>query len=145
MESAQSAGLLDVQEASENVLSADTVGFPGKTGGHSFGNHPILWMSQCYDINCYRSVILLWSVLCLYGSCDVQFRTKSLHLLLLCGKSSHKSCGRKFRLPETTCRSGDTISKLVKKVRTHSILIDRKPSKINRVLTAEKLDDTVVD
>ncbi|PNF15704.1 hypothetical protein B7P43_G12455 [Cryptotermes secundus] len=56
---------------------------------------------------------------------------------------SYKSCRRKFRhkFPETTCPSGDTISKLVKKVRTHGILIDRKPLKRNRVLTEEKLDD----
>jgi hypothetical protein len=46
---------------------------------------------------------------------------------------------RKFR--DTICPSGDTISKLVKKVRTLGILIDRKPLKINRVLTEEKLDD----
>jgi hypothetical protein len=29
----------------------------------------------------------------------------------------------------TTCPSGDSISKLVKKVRTHGILFDRKPLK----------------
>jgi hypothetical protein len=46
---------------------------------------------------------------------------------------------RKF--PETICPFADTISKLVKKVRTHSILINRKPLKRNRVLTEEKLDD----
>jgi hypothetical protein len=34
-----------------------------------------------------------------------------------------------------------TISKFVKKVRTHSMLIGRKPLKRNRVLTEEKLDD----
>jgi hypothetical protein len=36
--------------------------------------------------------------------------------------------------------TGDTVSKLVKKVLTHGILIDRKPLKINRVLTEEKND-----
>jgi hypothetical protein len=42
--------------------------------------------------------------------------------------NSYKSCRRKFRFkfPHTTCPSGDTISKLVKKVRTHGILIDIK-------------------
>jgi hypothetical protein len=56
--------------------------------------------------------------------------------------NSYKSCRRKFRrkFPGTTCPSGDTISKLVKKVRTHGILIDRKLLKRNRVLTEEKLD-----
>jgi hypothetical protein len=52
---------------------------------------------------------------------------------------------KKFRLPDTTFLSGNTISKLVQKVRTHGILIEKKPLKINRVLTTEKLDDTVVD
>jgi hypothetical protein len=35
----------------------------------------------------------------------------------------------------------DTISKLVKKFRTHGILIDRRLLKRNRGLTEEKLDD----
>jgi hypothetical protein len=50
---------------------------------------------------------------------------------------------RKFwlKFPDTTCPSGYIISKLVKKVRTHSILNDRKPLKRNRVLTGKKLDD----
>jgi hypothetical protein len=54
----------------------------------------------------------------------------------------YKSCRRKFRhkFPDT-CPSGDTISKLVKKIQTNSILIDRKPLKRNTVLTEEKLDD----
>jgi hypothetical protein len=44
-------------------------------------------------------------------------------------KKKHKLCRRKFhhKFPDTTCPSGDTISKLVKKVRIHGILIDRKP------------------
>jgi hypothetical protein len=50
---------------------------------------------------------------------------------------------RKF--PDTKCSSGDTISKLVKKVRTHGILIDRKPLKRNRVLTEESLMISVID
>jgi hypothetical protein len=56
---------------------------------------------------------------------------------------SFKSCRRKFRrkFPDATCPYGDTSSKLVKKVRCHGILIDRKPLKINRVLTEEKLND----
>jgi hypothetical protein len=57
--------------------------------------------------------------------------------------NSYKSCRRKFhrKFPETTCLSGDTVSKLVKKVRIHGILIDRKPLKRSSVLTEEKLDD----
>jgi hypothetical protein len=38
--SAHCAGLLDVQGASQNVLSADS-GIPWKTEGHSFGDHLI--------------------------------------------------------------------------------------------------------
>jgi hypothetical protein len=39
----------------------------------------------------------------------------------------YKSCRRKFchKFPYTTCPSGDTISKLVKKVQTYGILIDK--------------------
>jgi hypothetical protein len=57
--------------------------------------------------------------------------------------NSYKICRRKFRrkFPDTTCPAGDTISKLLKKVRTHGILIDRKLLKRNRVLTEGKLDD----
>jgi hypothetical protein len=39
------------------------------------------------------------------------------------------------------CPSGDTISELVKKVRTHGILIDGKLLKRNRVLPEKKVDD----
>jgi hypothetical protein len=46
---------------------------------------------------------------------------------------------RKF--PDTTCPSGDIISKLVKKVRINGILIDRKPLKRNCALTEDKSDD----
>jgi hypothetical protein len=44
-------------------------------------------------------------------------------------KKTHTNCAREFqsKLPDTTCPSGDKISKLVKKVGTNSILIDRKP------------------
>jgi hypothetical protein len=41
-----------------------------------------------WSIDCYRRVILLCSVLCLYGSCEIQFRTKSFHLWLLCEKKT---------------------------------------------------------
>jgi retron-type reverse transcriptase len=59
-------------------------------------------------------------------------------------KKTHINCAgedfcHKFR--ETACPSGDIISKLVTKVRTHGILMDRKPLKRNRVLSGEKLDD----
>jgi hypothetical protein len=56
--------------------------------------------------------------------------------------NSCKLCRRKFRrkFPETTGPSGVTISILVKKFRTHDILIDRKPLKRSSVLTEEKLD-----
>jgi hypothetical protein len=48
--------------------------------------------------------------------------------------NSYKSCRRTFRrkIPDT-CPSGDTLSKLVNKFRTHGILTDRKPLQRNRV------------
>jgi hypothetical protein len=57
--------------------------------------------------------------------------------------NSYKSRRIKFccKFPDTTGPSGYAISRLVKKVHTRSILIDRKPLKRNRVLTEEKLDD----
>jgi hypothetical protein len=57
-------------------------------------------------------------------------------------KGSYKSFRRKFhnKFPDTTCPSGDIICKLMKKILTHSILIDRTPLKRN-VLTEEKLDN----
>jgi hypothetical protein len=59
-------------------------------------------------------------------------------------KKLYKSCRRKFhpKFPNTTYPSGDTISKLVKRVQTNGILMDRKPLKRNCVLTEEELDDT---
>jgi hypothetical protein len=54
-----------------------------------------------------------------------------------------QSCRRKFRLkfPDTSCPSGGKISKSVKEVRTHSILIDTKPLVTSSILTDEKLHD----
>jgi hypothetical protein len=62
--------------------------------------------------------------------------------MIVMWKEKLKSRRWKFRLkfPDTTCPSGDTISKLVKKVWIRSILIDRKPLKINCVLTKERPD-----
>jgi hypothetical protein len=51
--------------------------------------------------------------------------------------------GENFILNLNLDLSGDIISKLVKKVRTHGILINRTPLKRNRVLTEEKLGDIV--
>jgi hypothetical protein len=131
IQSVWSAGWLDMQGTSEEVLSQRTLWDPPANWWSL-----IRWwpdpVSQCYEIEFYRSVILLCSVLCLYGSCEIQFRAKSFHLWLLWGKkNSHKSRRKEFCL--TTCMSGDIISKLVKKVRTHKILIDRKPLKRNHV------------
>jgi hypothetical protein len=54
-------------------------------------------------------------------------------------KTQHKSRRTKLRLkfPNTACPTGDIISELLKRVRTHSILIDRKLLKRNRVLSEE--------
>jgi hypothetical protein len=51
--------------------------------------------------------------------------------------NSYTSFRRKFRrkFPDTACPSEDTSSKILKKVRTHGILIE------NRVLTEQKLDE----
>jgi hypothetical protein len=59
----------------------------------------------------------------------------------------YKSCRSKFRrkYPDATCPSGDTISKLVKKVRTHGVLIGRELLKGNGVLTEENLMTLVID
>jgi hypothetical protein len=58
-------------------------------------------------------------------------------------KKSYKSCRRIFclKFPDTTFPSRDTISKLVKKVRPHGILIGIKPLKRDHVLREEELDD----
>jgi hypothetical protein len=57
--------------------------------------------------------------------------------------NSYKSSRRKFRRKfcETTYPSGNKVSKFVKKVRTHGVLIDRKPLKRSSVLTEEELHD----
>jgi hypothetical protein len=60
--------------------------------------------------------------------------------MIVIWENSYKSCKGKFL--DTTCPSGDSVSKLVTKVRTHGILIDRKPLKINCVLIEEKHDDS---
>jgi hypothetical protein len=46
-----------------------------------------------------------------------------------------------LKFPDTIYPPGDTISKLVKKVQTYDILINRMPLKRNCVLTEEELDD----
>jgi hypothetical protein len=129
-----------VQGASENVLSADTVGSPGKQkfihsvitrSSESFSDTPLTVTEASFCCALFYA----------YGSCEIQFRTKSFHLWLLCGKKTHTNrAGENFAL-NVICPSWDTISKLAKKVQTHSILIDRNPLKVNRVLTEEKLDD----
>jgi hypothetical protein len=50
---------------------------------------------------------------------------------------------RKFHLKfsKTKCPSGDTISKLETKVRTHGTLIDRKPLKTSLVILVESAND----
>jgi hypothetical protein len=119
-------------------------GIPRQTGDHSFGDHLIHWVSQCYAINCYRSVVLF----CVFMAC-VGYNLKQRVLIYDCyvKENSYKSCRRKILLKfhDTTCLSGDTTSKLVNKVRTHGILTDRKMSKINCVLTEENLMTSVID
>jgi hypothetical protein len=71
-----------------------------QTEGHSFRNCLNQWVIQYYAIDCYRSTIVLCSVLYLYGSCEIQFRTKSFHLWLLCeeNKSHTNHAGENFVL-----------------------------------------------
>jgi hypothetical protein len=57
-------------------------GSPWQTVGHSFGDQLISAVLRA--TKCYRSFLLLCSVLCLYGSCEIQLRRKSFHLWLLC-------------------------------------------------------------
>jgi hypothetical protein len=61
---------------------------------------------------------------------------------LLCEKETHTNrVGENFlRKFPFSFPSGDTISKLLRKVRTNGILIDKKPLQRNRVLTEENLD-----
>jgi hypothetical protein len=71
-------GLSDIWEACQYVVSGQTVGVPGKL---KFIDSVItLSASQCYATKCYRSFFVYCSVLCLYGSCEIQFRTKSFRL-----------------------------------------------------------------
>jgi hypothetical protein len=135
------AGLLDVQGASQNVVSADTV---DHTEGHSFGDHPIsesvsVMPSSVIEASFYCAL------LCVFMA-RVRYNLEQRVFIYDCyvgKKNSYKSCRRKFRriFPNATCPSGDTISKLETKVRTDGILIDRKPLKRNRVSTEKKLDD----
>jgi hypothetical protein len=63
-------------------------------------------------------------------------------------KQSHTNhAGENFAInfPYTACSSGDTVSKLVKKARTHRILIERKPLKRNRVLADENFIASIID
>jgi hypothetical protein len=56
-------------------------------------------------------------------------------------KTNRFKKGRKFRRKlSETCPSGETLSRLVKKVWTHGILLDRRPLKGKRAVTDEELD-----
>jgi hypothetical protein len=99
---------------------------PWQTEGHSFCNHLIQWVSQCYAIEFYRSVILLCSVLFCDSMARVRYNLELRDFFYSCymeKKNSYKSCRWKFflKFPNTTCPSGDTVSKLVKKVWTNDI------------------------
>jgi hypothetical protein len=99
-----------VQGASENVLSADNVGSPGK----------LKVVHSSPDIQSVLRHRLLWKR-------NVEQRLFIYYCYVV--KTHTKYCRRKFRFTfsDTACPFGDTISKLAKKVRTNGILIDRKP------------------
>jgi hypothetical protein len=115
LSSVHCAGLLDVRRAFQNMLSADR-----QTEGHSFGDHLISESVSVNAIECYRSFFLLCSVLCRYGSCEIQFRTEFSLIIAMWKEKLVQTVQKKFRrkFPDT-CPSGDIISKLVKKVRTN--------------------------
>jgi hypothetical protein len=73
-------------------------GNPWQTEGHSFGSHPIQWVSQCYTVDCYRSVILLCSVLCLWLVWDT-FKNKGFSFMIVMSKKdSYNRAGENFAL-----------------------------------------------
>jgi hypothetical protein len=88
--------------------------------------------TKLQEVTSYKTAIFIWnSTEC--SLCRLIRRPGSLSERL------RRKVRRKF--PNTACPSGDTISKLVKKVRINGILIDRKLLKRNHVLIEEKLDD----
>jgi hypothetical protein len=74
------SSLLDVQGVSQNFLVADTPGFAGKLKVI----HAVISLSQ--SVLHHQVLQKLCIVLCSvsYSSCEIQFRTKSFHLWLLC-------------------------------------------------------------
>jgi hypothetical protein len=118
------AGLSDMNRASQKVLLAHIAGAPGKL--NSFGNDPITESVSVIEAS------LCSALFCVFMA-RVQYNLEQRVFIYDCyvKTNSYKSCTRKFcyKFPET-CPSGDTISKSVKKLRTHGILIDRKLLKV---------------
>jgi hypothetical protein len=117
-------------------------GIPSQTESHSFRKHPTQWVSV--EPLTVTEALFCCTVLSLWLVWDT-ILNKEFPFMIVMWKNSYKSCRRNFHLefPDTSCPPGDTISKLVQKVRINSILIDRKPLKRNHVLSEENLDDIV--
>jgi hypothetical protein len=116
-------------------------GSPQQTAGLSFGDHLISAVLR-HQASCYCALFCGFMA-------HVRYNLEQRVFFCDCNakRNSYKSCRRKFRskLPDTTCPYRVTISKSVKKVWTHDILIDRKQLKGNRVLTEKNLMTSVID
>jgi hypothetical protein len=99
------------------------------------------WVSQCCSSNVTEASSYC-ALFCVFMAVRCNSEQRVFIYDFYVKKNSYKSWRRKFRrkVPDS-CPSGDTISKLVKKVWTNGILSGRKPLEINRVLSEEKLDD----
>jgi hypothetical protein len=118
------ADLLDVQGASQYFFSADTVGSPVKLKSHSFGYH-LISESVSVPPSSVTEASLCSALFCVFMA-PVRYNLEQKVFIYDCYvKKTYKSSMRKFHrnFPDTTCPSGDTVSKLVKKVRTHGIYL----------------------
>jgi hypothetical protein len=110
-----------------------------QTEEDSFGNDPITKSVSVKPPNVTEAC--LYSALFCVFMARVRYNLEQIVFIYDCyvKTNSYRSCRRKFhpKFPETACPYGDTVSKLVKKVRTRVILNDRKLLK----RTEEKLDD----
>jgi hypothetical protein len=103
-------------------------GIPWQTEGRSFGDHLISESVSVMPLSIIEASFCcaLFYVFMARVRCNLEQRVFIYDCYVK--RDSYKSCRRKFhcKFPDT-CPSGDTISKLVKKVWTSGILIDRKP------------------
>jgi hypothetical protein len=118
-----------------------------QTEGHSFGNHLI---SESVSVTppSVTETSLYSALFCAFMArvgCNLEQRV----FIYDCyeKKKTHTNrAGEHFTVnfPTQHIHLEIQFSKLVKKVQTHVILIDRKPLRRNHVSTEEKLDDIVI-